>query len=308
MRMCRHWIWIGRRDCESSVRTAIRMNGEQQATQHTPTLTARQGTPLHNQHPTTQATTYAETGRAAGFCGRRKPRHRPRLQQRHIPRKPQPLGRGGAAASNLDAPEGIRRQPPQAATRMTKGARLGKSGAKAPDRDRGREQPRRPARGATHEAPAHNAQRSTSSSSKAVAAVKTTASQTANTPAPKDQKTAPQRRRLLQNPNPQRFCLSCERSRTAPDPPKSPAPHKPARPATPPAPDPPAPRPSPARSSPRDAAPAPHPTPPDASCAAEYRSRSHRHLPPARSCRPRPPPAKHARSPAPTTRPRNARP
>ena len=51
MRMCRHWIWIGRRDCESSVRTAIRMNGEQQATQHTPTLTARQGTPLHNQHP-----------------------------------------------------------------------------------------------------------------------------------------------------------------------------------------------------------------------------------------------------------------
>ena len=66
MRMCRHWIWIGRRDCESSVRTAIRMNGEQQATQHTPTLTARQGTPLHNQHPTTQATTYAETGRPRG--------------------------------------------------------------------------------------------------------------------------------------------------------------------------------------------------------------------------------------------------
>ena len=67
--------------------------------------------------------------RAASFCG--KPRPRPRLQQRHIRRNSQPLGRGGAAASNLDAPEGIRRQPPQAATRMTKGA-VGKS-AKAPD-------------------------------------------------------------------------------------------------------------------------------------------------------------------------------
>ena len=89
--------------------------------------------------------------RAASFCGRCKPRPRPRLQQRHIRRNSQPLGRGGAAASNLDAPEGIRRQPPQAATRMTKGARLGKSGAKAPDRNRGREQPRR-ARGAAHEA------------------------------------------------------------------------------------------------------------------------------------------------------------
>ena len=54
MRMCRHWIWIGRRDCESSVRTAIRMNGEQQATQHTPTLTARQGTPSTTNTPTTQ--------------------------------------------------------------------------------------------------------------------------------------------------------------------------------------------------------------------------------------------------------------
>ena len=119
---------------------------------------------------------------------------------------------------------------------MTKGARLGKSGAKAPDRDRGREQPRRPARGRPTKRQHTTLNEAPAAAAKAVAAVKTTASQTANTPAPKDPKTAPQRRRLLQNPNPQRFCLSCERSRTAPDPPKSPAPHKPARPATPPSP------------------------------------------------------------------------
>ena len=70
----------------------------------------------------TQDTTYAETGRPRGqFLRAMQTSPRPRLQQRHIRRNSQPLGRGGAAASNLDAPEGIRRQPPQAATRMTKG-------------------------------------------------------------------------------------------------------------------------------------------------------------------------------------------
>ena len=195
MRMCRHWIWIGRRDCESSVRTAIRMNGEQQATQHTPTLTARQGTPLHNQHPTTQATTYAETGRrAAGFCGRRKPRHRPRLQQRHIPRKPQPLGRGGceqprcargnpkaAAAGGNEDDEG----GPREVRSEGSGPRSWARAAATPARGR----PTKRQHTTLNEAPA--------AAAKAVAAVKTTASQTANTPAPKRPKTAPQRRRLL---------------------------------------------------------------------------------------------------------------
>ena len=105
--------------------------------------------------------------RAASFCGRCKPRPRPRLQQRHIRRNSQPLGRGGAAASNLDAPEGIRRQPPQAATRMTKGGRLGKSGAKAPDRNRGREQPRRPPEGRPTKRQQPNSPRSTTRNSTA---------------------------------------------------------------------------------------------------------------------------------------------
>ncbi len=47
-------------------------------------------------------------------------------------------GVGLGCAGRVDAPEGIRRQPPQAATRMT----TGQSGAKAPDRNRSPARPR----------------------------------------------------------------------------------------------------------------------------------------------------------------------
>ena len=49
--------------------------------------------------------------RAATIGGPRKPRHRPRLQQRTGPGQIQLVGVGGRGASNLDAPEGIGREP-----------------------------------------------------------------------------------------------------------------------------------------------------------------------------------------------------
>ena len=94
------------------------MNGEQQATQHTPTLTARQGTPSTTNTPTTQATTYAETGRPRGRFLRDVS-----LATDHGSSNATSLeSRSPAArlrATSMRPRES--RQPPQAATRMTKG-------------------------------------------------------------------------------------------------------------------------------------------------------------------------------------------
>ena len=90
--------------------------------------------------------------RAASFCGRCKPRPRPRLQQRHIRRNSQPLG----GARGCEQPRCARGNPKAAAAggnEDDEGARLGKSGAKAPDRNRARAAaPPRPR--AAHEATA----------------------------------------------------------------------------------------------------------------------------------------------------------
>ncbi|MCP1404090.1 hypothetical protein J3D52_004249 [Achromobacter insolitus] len=64
----------------------------------------------------------------------------------------EPVASAACGARGVDKPEGIRRQPPQAATRMRMGgAALGKSGANAPDRNRCPAPRRPPTRQASQE-------------------------------------------------------------------------------------------------------------------------------------------------------------
>ncbi len=104
----------------------------------------------------TQDTTYAETGRPRGQFLRATQISSPTTAPATL--HPSKLAAPRAGRRGCEQPRCARGNPKAAAAGGNEddegGGRLGKSGAKAPDRDRGREQPRRPARGAAHEATA----------------------------------------------------------------------------------------------------------------------------------------------------------